>query len=333
MKIVVIGLGSMGKRRIRLLKKYIQSEEENCEKEWSIIGVDEDAERCQEVGKQYLINTYGDLLNALQFEKPDCAIISTSPLSHANLIQTCLKNKLHVFTELNLVSDLYDENMKLAEAQEVELFLSSTFLYRKEMDFLKKEVQKNKFQGGYRYHVGQYLPVWHPWESYQDFFVSNKKTNACREIFAIELPWLTAVFGEIRDIKVLHKKASKLSVDFDDMYYVILEHESGVLGNLSVEVISPKTVRELEVWNEEFYIEWKGSPETLKYYNQNSKKIEDIDLYTDVEHVEGYSSFVVENAYYDELVNFIECVEKKSAPKYSFEQDRKILEWIDRIEE
>ena len=35
--------------------------------------------------------------------------------------------------------------------------------------------------------LGQYLPDWHPWESYKSFFVSNKKTNGCRELFAIEL--------------------------------------------------------------------------------------------------------------------------------------------------
>lgn len=179
------------------------------------------------------------------------------------------------------------------------------------MDFIKKEVEKNHFKGSYRYHIGQYLPEWHPWERYQDFFIGQPRTNACREIFAIELPWLTEVFGAICSVKVVHKKASRLEIDFDDLYQVVLEHESGVLGNLIVEVISPSTVRKLEILGEGFYIEWKGSPETLKCYRPDTKKIEEVYLYQDVEHTEGYSSFVVENAYYDELVNFIECVEKR----------------------
>ncbi|MDE6927475.1 MAG: hypothetical protein K2P06_01985, partial [Muribaculaceae bacterium] len=66
----------------------------------------------------------------------------------------------------------------------------------------------------YIYHVGQYLPEWHPWENYQDFFVGDKRTNGCREIMAIEFPWLIETFGEIREVSVLHDKMSHLNIDY-----------------------------------------------------------------------------------------------------------------------
>ncbi len=55
------------------------------------------------------------MIAALDECKPEAAIVSTSPASHADIIQICLKSKCHVFTELNLIDDGYCENISLAE--------------------------------------------------------------------------------------------------------------------------------------------------------------------------------------------------------------------------
>ena len=124
----------------------------------------------------------------------------------------------------------------------------------------------------YTYHIGQYLPDWHPWENYKDFFVVDKRTNGCREIFAIELPWLTEVFGNVKDIIVRKSKISSLNIDYDDNYMVILEHESGHKGMLAVDIVSRKAVRNLEVFGESLYLSWDGSAEGLKWWILRSEK-------------------------------------------------------------
>ena len=50
MNILVVGLGSMGKRRIRLLKKMYQ--------QYHIYGVDLNAQRCAFVKKEYEMETF-----------------------------------------------------------------------------------------------------------------------------------------------------------------------------------------------------------------------------------------------------------------------------------
>lgn len=109
--------GFHGKKKNPIVKAVHRERSE--EKTWAVIGVDAALERCRETKETYGISTYGDLSEAIQSEQPDCAILSTSPLSHAKLIQTCLNAHLHVYTELNLVPDLYDENMKRAREQEL----------------------------------------------------------------------------------------------------------------------------------------------------------------------------------------------------------------------
>ena len=209
MNIVVIGLGSMGRRRIRLIKKYNES--------FEIHGIDLNTERCEISKKEFGIETSSDLDKLLQSKKYDCAFVCTSPLSHATIISKCLASNLHVFTELNLVSNGYDANIKLARERERVLFLSSTFLYREEILKIKEIIKNKKQLVNYSYHVGQYLPDWHPWENFKDFFVGDKRTNGCREIFAIELPWIIDIFGEISNTKVVKDKISSLNIDYNDV--------------------------------------------------------------------------------------------------------------------
>lgn len=323
MNVIVIGLGSMGKRRVRLIQKIDST--------IRVIGVDGKEERCKEAADLYNIDTYGSIAAAKQAADIQCAFICTSPLSHANIIHECLENSWNVFTELNLVTDRYEENMQLAEKNNCTLFLSSTFFYRDEITYIRKKVKESD-KMNYIYHVGQYLPDWHPWENYKDFFVGNQRTNGCRELMAIELPWLCETFGKIKEFRVISDKITDLAINYNDNYMIQLTHENGNKGTLIVDVVSPKAVRKLEVYAENLYFSWDGTPSSLMEFNPETKKTEAVDLHMNVERVEGYSSFVIENAYQNEIQEFFAVVEGKCQQQYSLEKDMEILTIIDKIE-
>jgi len=324
MRIAVIGLGSMGKRRIRLIRKYQET--------IAIVGVDTNKERRDACKKEYGIETYANLADLIDSNNIDCAFICTSPLSHSKIITLCLKNHINVFTELNLVDDDYEVNIKLAKQNNLILFLSSTFLYRSEIKKIKTLVLESKNLLNYTYHVGQYLPDWHPWENYKDFFVGNKRSNGCREIFAIELPWLIDVFGNIRNVEVIKSKMSNLNIDYNDNYLLLIQHETGCKGVLVVDIISRKAVRNLEVFGENLYLNWNGTPEGLSIYDFETKNLVNLKLYEEVDQLKNYSSFIVENAYLNEIISFFESVTDAKVPVYSFEKDKEILKIIDKIE-
>lgn len=321
MRIVVIGLGSMGKRRIRLLQSM--------DKTIEIVGVDNKIQRVEEVKRLYGIMCVTDLAKALC--DMDCAFICTSPQSHAEITRKCLENKCHVFSEINLMADDYEKNIQLAKEKEKVLFLSSTPLYKSEMRYIDCEVKKSKNSLIYNYHVGQYLPDWHPWDSLEEFFIGKKETNGCREIFAIELPWLQNTFGKIVDVQVLKRKITSLNVDFPDVYIVQIMHENGNIGNFLVDVICRQPVRRLEVIGEEIYIVWDGTPDSLFQKDFNSDEMNKIQL-GDYIHEKGYGSFINEYAYVQEIQEFFDVIQGKEAI-YGYEKDREILHWIDRIEQ
>lgn len=324
MKVLVIGLGSMGKRRIRLIRQYDALIEIAC--------VDTDKERREQVKKMYGAAVYEDLALALECENPDCCFIATPPLSHAVAIQQCLAKQCHVFTELNLVTDRYDENMALAKKKGVVLFLSSTQLYRNEIQYIKSRVQRTDEKCNYIYHVGQYLPDWHPWESYRDFFVGERRTNACREIMAIEFPWLTDCFGKLKTTSVWKGKNSKLDINYNDSYMVFMEHENGSRGVFCIDILCRIPSRFLEIYNEEIYMKWEGTPESLCEYKTPEKALKQVLLYDRIDQLEGYNETIIENDYYAEVEEFFESVKGNATPRYSFLQDMEILGWIDEIE-
>ena len=120
-------------------------------------------------------------------------------------------------------------------------------------------------------------------------------------------------------------------MDYDDTYQVIAEHASGVIGSITVDVSTPKAERAFEAWEEKYYIEWQGTPDSLKSMNTSSNTLEGVILYDDIDHTDGYNGFIVENAYYDEIKAFIECIVRDKMPEYDFETDRKVLKIIDYI--
>jgi predicted dehydrogenase len=323
-KVVIIGLGSMGKRRIRLIKKYDST--------FEIYGIDNNEERRASCKNEFGIETCSSLEELSTHHRISCAFICTSPLTHSEIITKCLERKIHVFTELNLVADGYNRNIALANENELVLFMSSTFLYRDEIKRIEAYIDEADCLVNYTYHIGQYLPDWHPWENYKDFFVGNKRSNGCREIFAIELPWLTKVFGDIKKTSVMKSKISNLNVDYNDNYLVLVEHATGHKGMIAVDVVSRKAVRNLEVFGEKIFLQWDGSPIGLKNYDYANKADVSVDIYDEIDQLEQYSKFVVENAYLNEIVSFFKAVTANEAPIYSFEKDLEILKIIDEIE-
>lgn len=322
MKVVVIGLGSMGKRRIRLLKII--------KKELEIIGIDSNVSRVKEVSEQFKIKCYTSIEQLDNIADLECAFVCTSPLSHAKIIHICLNKNLNIFTEINLVNDGYDENIKLAREKKKLLFLSSTPIYRDEMKKIHEIITENQKAVSYVYHVGQYLPDWHPWENIQSFFVNDKRTNGCREILSIELPWLLKTFGKVLKVHTVCSKLTKLSLGYPDNYSIQFVHQNGSIGTIIIDVVCRNAVRRLEIYNEDIYIEWNGKPETLKKKISETNELECIcekNYYRE----QGYSDFINEYAYINELLEFFKVLNGKKL-EYSMEDDKETLDLIDKIE-
>ena len=326
MKVLVVGLGSMGKRRIRLMQAFFG--------DIVIAGVDDNQERRRQAAELFSVQVYDCIGLALASFMPDAGFVCAPPSAHADIIKSLLNHGAHVFSEINLTGKGYEENIALAKKSSRVLFLSSTPMYRAEIEYITgRAAGKSKLI--YRYHVGQYLPDWHPWEKYTDFFVKDKETNACRELFAIELPWMIKAFGNIVRFSSESKKLTGLTIDYPDCYILTMTHESGAAGQLIIDVVSRKAIRELEIFAEELYLRWGGTPDSLYDYDIVSKQDIKVECYENAQRDNRYAENIIENAYVEEIIDFFSRVDGKSSnipPKHCFEADIDILKLIDEIE-
>lgn len=321
MNCLIVGLGSMGKRRARLLQQLGHS----------VAGVDS-AEGRRAEATQLGLKVYDSIDSALASGPYDAGFVCTAPLSHAAVIDSLLDAGLPVFTELNLVDDGYEALVKKAADKGLVLFLSSTMLYRAEPNYIAERLREFAKPVNYIYHIGQYLPDWHPWENYKDFFVGDARTGGVREIFGIELPWLTSCFGPAQPVAVQADTLSSLGLPYPDSVFATLRHRGGAKGFLAADVVSPKAVRSFEVFGEGLHLFWEGSPSTLYEYDAGSGEKRRVDTYASYQQDPRYSDNIVENAYMDELVEFFEVLQGRAQPRWSFGQDAQVIKLIESIE-
>ena len=221
----------------------------------------------------------------------------------------------------------------MAKEKGLVLFLSSTFLYEDDTLKIIEKCHEAKGKMNYIYHVGQYLPDWHPWESYNNYFIGDPRTNGCREIMAIELPWIVTCFGTVKKHSVVKSKNTELDINYNDNYLITLEHENGTKGIFAVDVVARNPIRSLDVYGENIQLYWNGSIDGLTEYSFETKRIVNIDLGIESEHIEGYAAFIDEKPYRNELEAYINQIRNpNSCPIWDFAKDSIILDLIDKFE-
>ena len=322
MKALVIGYGSMGRRRIRILSGIMSDVDFVC--------VDSNPSRIEQIQRAGL-RPYERLEDALE-ERPDIAFVCTPPGDHAELILRLLEHGIHVFTELNLADTQYDLIIDQARKAGSVIFMSGTMLYDKRIAAIDAAVRKQTKPLTYLYHVGQYLPDWHPWERYQDFFASRRDTSGVRELYAVQLPWIINAFGPIDSVKAVSRKCSSLDIDYPDSVIAVFEHNGGTIGVFTVDVLSRKATTRLEVLGEDMHIIWDGHNDDLRAFDVKTNCMRPILAYESTEHRDEYSDNIIEDRYRDEIQDFLDVVYRGAEPRYSLRQDQYVLKIIDTIE-
>lgn len=322
LKILVVGLGSMGKRRIRNLVKLGFTD---------IIGFDPRKDRRDETAKKYPIKVQSSLINSLK-SKPEVMIISTPPDKHLKYIKIAIKNNIHFFTEVNLISKHVEEAIYLLRKKALFASPSNTMHFHPVIKELKKLLQKNVIGNPLiiHHHCGQFLPDWHPWENYHDFFVSKKQTGGAKEILYMELSWLTYLFSDIRSVFSNVEKISKLDTQIDDVYQSILKFMNNLRCTITIDVLSIPSFRETKIIGETGTIKCNFDKGEIKIFKKN--KIKQISIKMG-QVAKGYGGSTPPEKLYEEEMNaFLNSIKNKKKILFSFNDELKILKIINAIE-
>lgn len=321
MKFLVIGLGSMGKRRIRNLHAHGEKD---------IIGFDLSAKCRAEAEKEYGIRTTLSL-KSLEQDMFDAVIISTPPNAHGEYIRFALKHKKHFFTEVSTSDDGYAEISQNKNTQLV-MAPSCTLRFFAPIKLIKSFLDEGRIGKvlAFNYHVGQYLPDWHPWEDYRKVFFSRKETGACRELFPFELCWLNSLMqSRPTEVSGFLNKVSPLDMDAEDILMAHLRYENGTVGTIFIDVISRKPIRNITFLGSEGTLEWRWQDWKILLYSSKTKMTEEISVQKEIP-TKGYTA-QSEKMHADEIHAFLEAVYKRAPYPYTFKEEKKNIEMLIKL--
>lgn len=323
----MVGLGSMGKRRLRNLQALGHVE---------LAGFDLREDRRREVADKHGIAIFDSFESARTTFKPDALVISTAPDHHMAYAWEALERGLSCFIEASVVDS---ESIKALATRVagtgIVMAPSCTMRYYPGPRLVKSLVHQGVIGKplNINYQTGQYLRDWHPWEPIEDFYVSRRDTGGCREIVPFELTWLDDVFGASVPVACVKAKLTDMNADIDDIYHCLLRYPGGLLANLTVEVISrPRATRELRVLGTEGELVYSADENCVRTarlgdteWNRRSLGKGTVEA--------GYIN--PEEPYIAEIADFVAAVEARDPARFpnSLLDDVRVLETLQQMEQ
>jgi predicted dehydrogenase len=321
----VVGLGSMGKRRIRCLLALGVNK---------IIGVDIREDRRLESELIYGINAVKTLEDMWSLGAPDFIIISVPPLSHVEIMSECIKYKTPFFVEASVVDDGLKEVAILVSKKGILAAPSTTLRFHPAITEIAKIVQTKRLGklSNILLHSGQFLPDWHPYEHVKDYYVSNPLTGGAREIVPFELTWFTEIFGFPNEVVSQYRKTTDIegAENIDDTYNCLLGYDD-FLASITVDVVSRYATRRLLINGDMGQLIWSWDDDSIKLYDVKKGGWDEV-KYDPGEAALGYNKNISEKMYIDEISAFINAVGGGESFPNNLTNDMKVLEVLYALE-
>jgi spore coat polysaccharide biosynthesis protein SpsF (cytidylyltransferase family)/predicted dehydrogenase len=325
--ILIIGLGSMGQRRIRCFKSLGYSNN-------NIFGFDVRSDRINNAVSKYEIKAYDNIDKCLIENTIDIFIISVPPKLHNIYINKAIFLKKHYFVEASIFNDDYNKFIIDTYNNDLIGMPSSTLTNHGAIDKIKEIIQNGTLGklSNVIYHVGQYLPNWHTYEKVSDFYVSDPIQGGCREIVPFELTWLTKIFGFPKSVIGSVAKTIDIegALEIDDTYNVIMNYDNYMM-TFTIDVVSRNATRRLVINGSKGQLIWDWNDNgIIKLYTDNNTI--DINIDYNMNAMVGYNKNIAEQMYIDEMQHLINAVNKNEKLINTMEYDDSVLQLLYTIE-
>lgn len=325
MKAVVIGLGSMGKRRVRCLQALGVKD---------IVGVDLRADRREEAAQRYGVRVEADLGQLWSTFAPDVAIISLPPKGHVAAMLACIEHRVPFFVEASVVDDGLVEVVERVRQTRLVAAPSTTLHFHPAIAEVARIVRSGRLGkvSNVMLHSGQFLPDWHTYEPVSDYYVSDPVTGGAREIVPFEMTWFTELFGFPRRVAGQFRKTIEIAGAeyIDDTYNGLLDYGT-FLATITVDVVSRHATRRLTINGDKAQLAWSWDDAAIKVFDGETAQWTEFS-YRMEEAEPGYNKNIGENMYIDEIRAFLDAVAGKAAFPNTLEQDHRVLKLLYALE-
>lgn len=326
MKITIIGLGSMGKRRIRCLNALGITE---------ICGVDTREDRRAETAQKHGIPVFATYEEAAAAEPPNALIISVPPAHHHVYMEKAVSDRLPFFVEASVVDTGLRDVDAACRRSGLLAAPSTTMLFHPGIQLVAGIVKSGELGkiSNVLHHSGQYLPDWHSYEQVRDYYVSNPATGGAREIVPFELSWLTAVFGFPQRITGNFRKTIAIegAEKIDDTYNCLFDYGTFLMV-LVVDVVSRAASRRLTINGDRKQLLWDWDDQVVRTYDPVENTWERR-RYDQGKAAAGYNANIGETMYIEEIKSFLDAVQGRGTFPNTLQNDHANLRMLYAVEE
>ena len=298
MKFLVVGGGSMGKRRTRCLIANDVPKED-------ISLVDTREDRRDEVRKTLGVDVYGDIDAGLASD-PDAVIVSVPGAYHMDVCLAAARAGKHFFCEvpLSISMDGIDElealvsQKNLIAAPGVQLPFHP--LLRQVKEWLRDPAFGKLLMVNQSF--GEYLPGWHPYEDYRTFYASKQSMGGGDlDVVAYELAslyWL--IEDRVERLACSGSHVSTLEVEGSDCWQMLGRTSGGVRVIQHFDMVQRATQGVSRYISESGTIELNFGDGYARRYLASTEKWEK---------VTSPDGFDYEDCFIEEVGAFIRCIE------------------------
>ncbi|GJM33453.1 MAG: isomerase [Saprospiraceae bacterium] len=315
MKILIVGLGSIGRRHLNCLKKIGNTE---------LAALRTSKGSLKEPGG---ILEFFSIEDALNYH-PDGVIIANPTSLHIKYAQAFLENGARVLIEKPIAQDVEEAEALSAYADNLRVAYCMRFLsfYKFLREKLSKETAfKVSFKRSF------YLPKWHPYADYRKEYTARKDLGGgVIRTLSHEIDLACHWLGSPVSINGVIDKLSFLELDVDDFAFFSLKMPGGARANFELDYYSPININIGEAFTEKGKYFWDTKKLVFVSYESSIEQpliqVENDfeDMYMDQmkDFVRFTKTGISENATYNDAVEVMKIIKK--VENQTIKKERKI---------
>jgi predicted dehydrogenase len=276
-KILICGLGSIGLRHARIFKSLGVKEVLAYSTGKSTLKLDNNIK----------INKKFNNLDTALKEDPDLVIISNPTSLHLETLSSIIPFSKHTLIEKPLCDTASYWNSKTKEVKKkkaMKIAVGYHMRFHPLIIDVKKVIETHKLGRPIRARGAWYTwcPDWHPWEDYKGSYVCRRDLGGGAMLtLSHEINYLQWLFGEFKHVRADSSRFAFLDTGVDEASTLTIRHESNVISELSLDLFSYKTRRDLEIFFTNGYIKIDFLKNILKIKDVKEKE-------TEVKRIDGF---------------------------------------------
>ena len=302
MIVSIIGMGSIGQRHFNNLilfkKKYKKKE---------IRGYEFNQSKIKILKKKYKNFEITNDFKRAVINSDIVYICNPTNLHNQSILNTLKYSKPHFYIEKPLSSKIDGCKFVLNKIKKTKKTVAIGYMLRNHPVILyTKKLLEKKILGKIlfaRAESGFYLPFWHPWENYKDFYMSSiKKGGGALLDTSHEINYLQYFFGKAISVSGKVKTISDLEITSDDLTTADILFEKNIKTQIHLDLLQFDEERYFKIIASEAVLIGDLKNNFIKIYNKKSKKWK----------IKKFN-FKFDKIYHTQLLNFMRKINRKKS--------------------